>query len=319
MVAHREARVPAPALAPGKELRLGANTLTQRAIGPESVSTVELETKGMLPGDVAGLALLQFPHAWLGMVRTDNGFALRYLYQTETRFNQRSPNIDSKVEVKDAPISATKVWLRVATNFETNKARFSYSTDGKTYREFGSEFTMHFGTKAFQGNRIALFNFNSNGTPGGYADFTHFRIDEPRPSGFSRPIPVGQFVRFKSKAADAFIGVTGNAVVASPTGDAPETRFQVSDQGQGRVALKASEGKFLSVNEQGAVTLKEGASSINALFQWIEMDRRDLCLLSLASNRYLILPPQGGDVRADQGVPAPDRTDGAGLDWQIAQ
>lgn len=54
------------------------NTLTQRAIGPESSATVELNAKSLKKGDVAGLGLLNVPYYWIGVVRTDEGFILRF-------------------------------------------------------------------------------------------------------------------------------------------------------------------------------------------------------------------------------------------------
>ena len=43
---------------PASDLWWARNSLTQRAIGPQSTPTTVLETAGMKPGDVAGLALL---------------------------------------------------------------------------------------------------------------------------------------------------------------------------------------------------------------------------------------------------------------------
>ena len=46
---------------PAQEFWWARKTLTQRAIGPESTVTTELDASGMKPGDVAGLALLNRP------------------------------------------------------------------------------------------------------------------------------------------------------------------------------------------------------------------------------------------------------------------
>src|SRR5207249_4433223 len=59
------------------------NTLTQRSIGPESIPTTELDTSGLQTGDVAGLALLNYPYAWIGVRRNADDFEL-------AQFDQRT-------------------------------------------------------------------------------------------------------------------------------------------------------------------------------------------------------------------------------------
>ena len=44
---------------PAKDFWLARNSLTQRAIGPESIATTEMEIKGLKDGDVAGLGLVK--------------------------------------------------------------------------------------------------------------------------------------------------------------------------------------------------------------------------------------------------------------------
>src|SRR5262249_13032597 len=46
---------------PANDFWTARNTLTQRAIGPESTATVQIDADGMKSGDTAGLALLNQP------------------------------------------------------------------------------------------------------------------------------------------------------------------------------------------------------------------------------------------------------------------
>src|SRR5262249_14777804 len=94
-------------------------------------------------------------------------------------------------------------------------------------------------------------------------------------------------------------------------------KFAVVDQGLGRVALRAPDGRFVSVPSPGAVTLAADAGSDHTRFQWIENVYGDLILLSLVSDRYLHIDPTSGAISADQSGPAPDRRDGTCLDWAI--
>jgi xylan 1,4-beta-xylosidase len=67
---------------PSADLWWARNTLTQRSIGPESCPTTELDTSGMMAGDVAGLALLNAPYAWIGVSRQAAGLTLEQFDQT---------------------------------------------------------------------------------------------------------------------------------------------------------------------------------------------------------------------------------------------
>ncbi len=139
------------------------NTLTQRASGPESSATVELNAKSLKKGDVAGLGLLNVPYYWIGVVRTDEGFILRFYDLVK---NQST----------DEPLSGPQVYLRASGDYNRDLATLSFSTDGKTFKEVGGELRLGYQMKTFQGVRYALFAFNTNGKAGGYADFDNFKV-----------------------------------------------------------------------------------------------------------------------------------------------
>ncbi len=50
---------------------------------------------------------------------------------------------------------------------------------------------MTFQLRIFQGACPALFNFNTSGQTGGYADVDNYAVDEPRARGIGRQIPMG--------------------------------------------------------------------------------------------------------------------------------
>lgn len=134
------------------------NSLTQRAIGPESIATTELEISSLKGDDVAGLALLNLPYAWIGIIKN----------RTKTEVQQ----LDQQTgKVEREPINTSRIWLRVHCNFDTDKAQFSYSTDGATFKSLGDTTIMPYQLRTFQGVRFALFNFNTSGAEGGYVDF----------------------------------------------------------------------------------------------------------------------------------------------------
>jgi len=284
------------------------NSLTQRAIGPESTATAELDGAGLKSGDVAGLALLNSPYAWLGLLRDDNGYAI-------AQYDQITGNT-----VRE-PLSSPHLWLRAHCDFDTEIAKFSYSSNGKDFKPIGPDFVMAFQLTTFQGIRYTLFNYNTGGAPGGRADFNYFQVEEPRPRGLTRPIPVSQSITLTDLAnGNALAVVDGKLQSVSGTGNA--TTFKVLDRGTGRISLQTKDGKYVSVGgegKSGEVTVKAGKPGDAETFQWVDLQRGDTLFLSLATHRYIVAPKDPGVVAADHAGPAPDRKDGSCFAWKAAR
>jgi hypothetical protein len=274
---------------------MARNTLTQRAVGPQSSATTMLDAGGMKENDVAGLALLNRPYAWLGVQRTASGLTLQQYDQT----------VDSTAAI---PLRATRVWLRADCDFLTEESHFSYSTDGTKWTRFGRPFTMAFQLKTFQGVRFALFHYNTGGAPGGVADFDLMRVDEPHPHGLMQPIPLGRSISLSAAGRDTKFTVDG------------QDRFTIVDRGLGRVALKSGT-KYLSVamtsDTTGAVSLRAGSPGDSETFQWMESFYGDLNLMSLSTHRYLRVESDGR-LTASSAGPEPDPNDGTALRWRSA-
>jgi beta-xylosidase len=277
---------------PARDFWWARNSLTQRAIGPESAATTDLDASGMQPGDVAGLALLNLPYAWLGVRRTAGGWALAHFDQTTG-------------EAKTEKLEKPRLKLRVHCNFDLDTARFSYSVDGREFEPIGAELKLPFQLKTFQGVRYALFHYNENGAPGGQADFDDFIVSEPRPRGLTKPIPYNRSVMFTSLANGSTLAVDS------------ATTFRIVDRGRGRVALQAPSGAYVSV--AGSVKLVKTKPGDAETFQWVDLQRGDTLLLSLATHRYLVAPAGGAPVAADHPGPAPDRKDGSCFEWRIVR
>ena len=290
---------------PAPDFWWARNSLTQRAIGPESTATTELDGSGLRSGDVAGLALLNSPYAWLGLVRNDNGYAIaEYDYITG--------------KTVDEAVPSPHLWLRVQCNFDTEIAKFSYSADGKAYKPLGPDFVMAFQLTTFQGVRYALFNYNTGGAPGGQADFNFFTVDEPRPRGLTKPIPVSKFITITDLANGNALAVV-DGKVQSVSGAGKGTAFRVVDRGKGRIALRTKDGKYVSVGGEGKtgeVTVKSVKPGDAETFQWVDLQRGDTLFLSLATHRYIVAPKDSGAVAANHPGPAPDRKDGSCFAWK---
>ena len=81
---------------PAEQLMWARNTLTQRVIGPTSIATVELFTKGLKDGDVAGLGNINVPCSWIGIVKDGKDLVCAALNRPPTTpqtFNYHPPPI----------------------------------------------------------------------------------------------------------------------------------------------------------------------------------------------------------------------------------
>ncbi|HVU16789.1 MAG TPA: glycoside hydrolase 43 family protein [Candidatus Didemnitutus sp.] len=288
------------------------DSLTQRAVGPESTATVELDASGMKAGDVAGLALLNLPYAWIGLRRGESGLALSWFDQTRGATRARA-------------LAGTRAWLRVHCNFDIEQAQFSVSEDGVTFQPFGDPLTMVFQLKTFQGVRFSLFNFNEKGAEGGFVDFSHFSVDEPRANGRGRPIPIGHSIALTSLADGRVLAVWNGHLRALPVplSDPAAGRFRVRDRGRGRVALEAENGAgFVTVTgagEAGDVRLVGNDAGTAATFQWEQMESGDIMLLSLVTDRMVAVDPlANGLMNAATRGASPDRRNGASFTWTDA-
>lgn len=276
------------------------NSLTQRAIGPESSATAELDGSGMQPGDVAGLALLNLPYAWIGIRRDAGGLTLEQFDQADGR------------SVRDV-IRQPRLKLRVHCDFDADTAQFSYSVAGAPFQSIGGELKLPFQLKTFQGVRYALFHYNESGSPGGQADFDSFTVDEPRPRGLTKPIPYGRRVMFEDIGSGSVLALV-DGMLQSAAGS--PGLFKVVDRGKGRIALQTASGQYLSVAESG-VRAKSVTPGDAETFQWVDLQRGDTLLLSLATHRYLAVPQTPGPVAANHPGPAPDRKDGSCFKWKV--
>jgi hypothetical protein len=219
------------------------------------------------------------------------------------------------------------LWLRVHCNFDDDEAVFSWSADGKEFTPVGGPFAMTFQLTTFQGVRPALFNFNTSGQPGGYADFANYAVEEPRARGVEREIPLGKTITLTSGADGSFLAADTrsnllvNVAAGSTEANTADEQFQVIDLGKGRVALKASNGRFVSAAEDN-VTLKElgdQAPGAAESFQWINLMRGDTMLMSLTNHRCLATRPnEPGPVTVTATGPSPARKKGECFKWKAA-
>jgi beta-xylosidase len=291
------------------------NTLTQRAIGPESVVTVEVDVKNLRDGDLAGLALLNMPYAWIAAAKKHDTLEVR---QFDLQRNK----------LENVALKSTRIWFRATCNFETELARFSYSTDGMNFIGIGDDYVMIYNGRTFQGERYCLFNYNTLGVNGGYADFNSADIYEPRAHGLTKPIPYGKLITLHS-LADSTVLVNWKdflrpVLQTSQFATGNKSQFHVIDRGNGRIALQSvADGRWVTVKGLGGmaeVRLEDKEQGVASQFQWQDMLKGDLMLMSLATHRYLFADPFAGSLAsADAPGARPDRKDGSCFTWEISE
>lgn len=143
------------------------NTLTQRTIGPECSGTTAIDVSHLKDGDFAGLALLQRDYGLVG-VKAEGGTNVVVMVNAAK---------SAPTEVERVPLNQKTVFLRAECDFRdrTDRARFFYSLDGRTWTRIGNELKMNYTLPHFMGYRFGLFNFATK-EAGGYADFDSFHV-----------------------------------------------------------------------------------------------------------------------------------------------
>ena len=293
---------------PAEQLMWARNTLTQRVIGPKSVATVELYTKGMKDGDVCGLGNINVPCSWVGLVKQGNALTLRC-------FEQLTNDTVSVPVIFDG-----KIYLRMIGDYDNDQAQYAYSTDGVTFQTIGRMMPLSYQLISFQGSRHALFAFNIKGKQGGYAEFDNFTVDEPC-ADRSANIPYGKTIRIINKATGRpAIALKHGLLYDTHAGDKSQlAQFRVIDRGQGRVVLQCADGRYVKVYGDGlpgdvrfTTDLQEAEQ-----FLWQDYLDHDFMLLSLKNHRYIgKSPTTGSPYSMDFTGPDPARRNGSVLQWE---
>ena len=295
---------------PAEQLMWARNSLTQRVIGPKSITTVELSVKGLKDGDVAGLGNINIPCSWIGVVKDGKTLTLRCFEQLNN-------------DTIDVPVNQNsgKIWLRSIGEYDDDQAQYAYSLDGKEFKTLGRMMPLSYQLTTFQGSRHALFAFNVKGSKGGYAEFDNFTVEEPM-ADRSQNIPYGKTIRIINKANNRPAIATKHGVLYDThAGDNSElTKFKVIDCGQGKVALQCADGRYVKVYGDGLpgdVRFTDDKLQADT-FLWQDFLDRDFMLMSLKNHRYLgKSPTTGSPYSMDCAGPDPARKNGAVFMYEV--
>ena len=292
---------------PAEQLMWACNTLTQRVIGPTSITTVELFTNGLKDGDVAGLGNINVPCSWIGIVKDGKRNILRCFEQAVN-------------DTIDTSFSGDKIYLRMVGDYDHDSAHYEYSLDGVTYKQVGREMPLSYQLISFQGSRHALFAFNHKGQKGGFAEFDNFIVEEPEADRSSN-IPFGKSFRMINLA-------TGKPAIALEHGllydtdvkdNSKLTRFRLIDKGQGKVILQCEDGRYVFCSGYGIagdvrLTTDESKAEV---FMWQDYLNHDFMLMSMRTHRYIGKSPTTGSPYSMDFVGAdPARRNGAVFRWE---
>ena len=296
---------------PAKQLLWAKNSLTQRAIGPVSYTSVKLDASKLKAGDEAGLGAINMPYASLGVVKTDKGLALR-CYDQNTNKEVVKP-LDKKV-----------VWLRLWGDYDKSQLQYSYSLDGKNWENIGEQMISPYQLKTFQGVRVALYAFNKKDVNGGVADFDDFKVEEPMADRTAN-LPIGKTVRFFNLADGNLMNATRHGVMHNSWNKkdmSNQVKFVVEARGQGKVALKTADGRYVYIagaGLSGDVRLTADAGKAEE-FVWQDMLYNHCMLLSLKTQRYVGKhTADGSPYSADfQGADA-GMKNGCVFSWEIVE
>ena len=294
---------------PAEQLMWARNTLTQRVIGPQSIATVELYTKGMKDGDVAGMGNINVPCSWIGIVKEGKQLTLRRFEQAD------NDTIDVPVAITDG-----KLYLRMVGDYDHDRAYYEFSLDGKTYQQVGDKMKLSYQLISFQGSRHALFAFNKNGKNGGYAEFDNFTVEEPM-ADRSQNIPYNKTFRIINLATGKpAIALEHGVLYDTDKADKSKlTRFRIIDKGQGKVILQCEDGRYVfcaGYGIAGDVRLTTDESKAE-VFLWQDYLNHEFMLMSMRTHKYIgKSPTTGSPYSMDFPGADPARRNGAVFRWE---
>ena len=305
---------------PAEQLMWARNTLTQRVIGPKSIVTVELFTKRMKDGDVAGLGNINVPCSWIGIVKDGKTLTLRCFEQAT----------NDTIEVKSGEMKSEKLWLRMVGDYDKDCAHYEYSFDGLQYQQLGRKMPLSYQLISFQGSRHALFAFNFKGKNGGYAEFDNFTVEEPQ-ADRSGNIPYGKTLASPLAADRSFriinlatekpmIALSHGLIYDTDASDhSVQTRFRLIDKGQGQVLLQCEDGRYVfcsgySIAGDVRLTTDESKAEV---FLWQDYLNHEFMLMSMRTHRYIgKSPTTGSPYSMDFPGADPARRNGAVFRWE---
>ncbi len=298
---------------PAEQLMWARNTLTQRAIGPTSIVTVELYVQGMKDGDVAGLGNINVPCSWIGIVKEGSQLSLR-CYEQAT-----NDTINTIVPI--APIVPIgKIFLRLVGDFDNDHAHYEWSLDGVNFKQMGREMPLSYQLITFQGSRPSLFVFNHLGKRGGYAEFDNFTVVEPK-ADRSGNIPYGKTFRIINLGTGKVMAALEHGLVydADSTVTEKQTQFRLIDKGQGKVILQCVDGRYVfcaGFGLAGDVRLTTDESKAE-VFLWQDYLDHEFMLMSMRTHKYIgKSPTTGSPYSMDFPGADPARRNGAVLRWE---
>ena len=143
---------------PAKDFWWARNSLTQRAMGPESTATTELDGSGP-QGRRRG--------------RTGAAELAVCLDRADARRQTASPS-RSTTTSPERPLasrSPARTSGCACSAISTRKSPVQLQPGRQDFKPLGQDFIMAFQLTTFQGVRYTLFHYNTGGAPGGQADF----------------------------------------------------------------------------------------------------------------------------------------------------
>ena len=134
----------------GIDLMTAGNTLTQRSFRGPASFTVKADLSGMADGQYSGICHFAADYAALGVTSQNGKKSIVYL--SKDKDPEQGPAIDGDT-----------IWLRSVWDNDGH-SRFSFSTDGVNFTDFGPEYQLRWGY--YRGDRIGIFTFNPEGDKG---------------------------------------------------------------------------------------------------------------------------------------------------------
>ncbi|GAB6120062.1 glycoside hydrolase family 43 protein [Dysgonomonas termitidis] len=161
------------------------NLLMQKLSAPEFTATMKVTTVLQNEGDKAGLIMMGWDYSYIALVKRGNDYELQQVGCTDAE-QKTGEKILAKISLDNletdikynyqTKLENTEFYFRIIVK-EGGKCSFSYSTDGRKYKEIGEPFQARQGK--WIGAKVGMFIMNQvSDTPRSWMDVDWFRIEK---------------------------------------------------------------------------------------------------------------------------------------------
>lgn len=150
------------------------NALTQIPQSCQFIASTKISLEGEQSGDFAGMGIIGHQYAYVGIEKTENGYALKEVKGIVQQ--EQNEGLAQEEVVTGIPVSSNDIWLKMEL-YSDKLYSFSYSEDGIHYTRLKTAHRLFRAT--WTGAKLCLWAANRNNVSSkGYGKYDYFTVED---------------------------------------------------------------------------------------------------------------------------------------------